>query len=103
MRDLLFFTHVKKSRQKKALFPDKANLKLLIANGIFRFAIHGESKNGGHPARRPMGLQRLQSFTAMKIKVCKQPSQRCSKSSRRRAKRPEGCSTYKAIDRCAST
>jgi hypothetical protein len=28
MRDLIFFTRVKKSRQKKALFPDKANLML---------------------------------------------------------------------------
>jgi hypothetical protein len=27
-RDLLFFARAKKSRQKKALFPDKANLKL---------------------------------------------------------------------------
>ncbi|MCC7250146.1 MAG: hypothetical protein IT473_16105 [Lysobacter sp.] len=35
-----------------------------IAMGIFRFAILGESKNGGRPARRPMGLVLRQWFAA---------------------------------------
>jgi len=33
-----------------------------IAIGIFRFAILGESKNGGLPARRPLGREKSWLF-----------------------------------------
>jgi hypothetical protein len=46
----------KKSRQKKAPSPTNQPC-AVIAEEIFRFAILGESKNGGHPVHRPMGLE----------------------------------------------
>jgi hypothetical protein len=55
----------KKSGKKKAPSPTHRSYSG-IATGIFRFAVHGESKNGGHPARRPMGLDRARSVTVMK-------------------------------------
>jgi hypothetical protein len=56
----------KKSRQKKAPSPTNQSY-VIIAKGIFRFAVRGESKNDGHPVRSPMGLARVRVLTDAKI------------------------------------
>jgi hypothetical protein len=52
----------KKSRQKKAPSPTNQSC-AVIAEGIFRFAFRGESKNGAPLVRRPMGLEWPSWFT----------------------------------------
>lgn len=38
-----------------------------ILKGIFRFAVRGESKNDGHPARRPLGLRKTESLAIKRL------------------------------------
>ncbi|MBP6750298.1 MAG: hypothetical protein KA144_11715 [Xanthomonadaceae bacterium] len=56
----------RKVGKRKHFSPTKQSWSF-IAEGIFRFAVHGESKNGGHPSRRPLGLERIGRIPALTL------------------------------------